>query len=361
MGVVMTEHEVTEHINHEDAGQGRHEALSVVNPIGEALSHMVPILFKPFVARTWFGLGFMLFMTTNVLGFVSMIMVQVAANGIPLVIRERGDLQPGIDWYFANTVLFWSYLVGGLLVFGVVLTVLSWLRSRGIIMFLHGVATGSGNVREAWAISRVPGNSLFLWRILISTSVLLGVLVAVLVLWVGTLTSGGAANGDGGGVLGMPIWSIVVASLIMAVSLFMGLLINVIVDLVVVPAMYVRQVTMKVAVSDLRRELLPGRFWLFVGFVFFQFLLQTGSNVAIQTILMLTCGLMLVPYLGSVLMLPAIFPLVGYQLGYYQQFGIGWQTLPLKPVVDGTGPVGAVPPPTPIIPVEPGEIDSEDE
>jgi hypothetical protein len=109
--------------------------------------------------------------------------------------------------------------------------------------------------------------------------------------------------------------------------------------------------------QDLRTELMPGRFWLFVGFALFQIPLQMGTNFAVQVIVLLTCMLAVLPYLGSVLLLPAVFPLVAYRLGFYQQFGAGWQSLPIKAAPPDIV-TGEAPPTTPIAPAEPGEGDS---
>jgi hypothetical protein len=334
----------------ESASRNSGKPFSIIDPVGVSINQLVHVLFrKPVPLRAWFGLGFMLFMTTNVLTIVMVVFIQIVVNTIPISSQWFDGEQPDkvMTWYQANLVFFWTTLLVGLLVVGIILTLLSWLRSRGIIMFLHGVATGSGNIPEAWAVSKVPGNAVFLWRILISTLVLLGFLVACLVLWAGVLTS---ASGTLEGELpDIPVWSIVISIVIAALSLIVGSLVNVVFDRVVVPAMYIRSCGARSAFRAVRTELMPGRIWLFIGFVLFQWGLQFASGTALQFIVMLSCCLALVPYLGSVLALPAILPLIAYQLAFYQQFGGKWMSLPVKqpPLAS---PSGDAPPTMPINP-----------
>lgn len=336
--------------NPHSASQSQGKPFSVIDPVGVSISQLTRVLFKkPFCLRTWFGLGFMLFLTTNVMNFVPIVLFQIPGLILPGIKPwyDNGGMDEVMSWYQANLVFFWTVLLSTLLFFGVILTVLSWLRSRAIIMFLHGVATGNGNIPQAWAASRVPGNAVFLWRILISTLVLLGFLVACLVLWLGVFSN--ISTTPEGQLPDIPVWSIVLSIVIAVLSLVIGALVNVIFDLVVVPAMYVRNCGARAAFKAIRTELLPGHFWLFVGFVVFQWGLQFASGAALQFIFLFSCGLALVPYLGSVLALPAILPLVAYQLGYYQQFGSKWVTLPVD-----APPLGAYfsdsPPTTPINP-----------
>jgi hypothetical protein len=331
--------------------------ISIIDPVGVSINQLVRVLFrKPVPLRAWFGLGFMLFMTTNLMNIVMMLAIQIPLNLLPVSRKWLGGDGPDevIAWYQGNVVFFWSMLLGSLLVLGAILTLLSWLRSRGIVMFLHGVATGNGNIPEAWAASKVPGNAVFLWRILISTLVLLGFLLACLVLWAGVL--GSTSTAPEGKPPDIPVWSIVISIVIAVVSLVLGLLVNVIFDRVVVPAMYIRNCGARAAFKAVRTELLPGRIWLFIGFVLFQWGLQFASGTALQFIVMLSCCLAVVPYLGSVLALPAIFPLVAYQLAFYQQFRGKWVTLPVeKPPVASA--IGGAPPTTPIDPDVSGPID----
>lgn len=327
--------------------------VSVTDPLTRALDLMVSILFKPFRFGRWFGLGFLFFLSVNLFTPAAVIAAQFIVPVIEGFIRN--DWGPRmLDWYLGNTVKVWSIGIGALLTLGLLLTLLSWVRSRAIIMFMHGVAASTGNVPEAWAESRVAGNSLFLWRILISTLVLLGILVASLILWLGMLV---AAPGSGVGGSDLPVWAIITASVVAILSLVIGGFINAIVDVVVVPAMYVRRASMGATWRALRAELFPGQFWNFVAFVLFQYVLNIGTQAAIQFILFVTCFIATIPYLGSTLLLPAVIPLVAYRLAFYQQWGGEWISLPVEaPPLDT--PVGTVPPTTPTAPDEPGSIES---
>jgi len=322
---------------------------SVTDPLTVALERMVRILFKPFRLKTWLGIGFLFFVSINL--FQPFFVVASQFIGPAIDGGVRNDWGPlALDWYQANVLKAWLIGLGVLLVIGAVLTVLSWIRSRGIIMLMHGAASGSGNVPEAWAESRVAGNSLFLWRILISTVTLLGIFVASLVLWLGMLV---ATPGSGVGGSDLPLWAIITAAAVALLSLLVGLFINTVVDMMVVPAMYIRRAPMKETWAALRAEVFPGQFWNFVGFVLFQYVINIGTQAAVQFLVFLTCCLATIPYLGSTLLLPAVLPIVIYRLAFYQQWGGDWITLPVAPPPPET-PSGSAPPTTPTAPDEPG-------
>ena len=157
--------------------------ITVVDPIGFALNHMVTVLFKPFKARTWFGIGFMAFLTTNILAVVLQIFIQAAGNSWPWAVRyfDEERTHAILDWYANNLTFFWAVTIGALLLLAVIMLIISWIRSRGIMMFFHGTATGRGSVPEAWRESKVAGNSLFRWQVLFMILLLGGFLLGCLI------------------------------------------------------------------------------------------------------------------------------------------------------------------------------------
>lgn len=332
------------------------QRISVVDPVGDALRQMVRVLFKPFRAGSWFGIGFMAFMTTNVLGILFAIGFQIVANAWPLVPEyfdeERTDRI--LNWYQGNLLFFWAVTIAVLLLLATILVVLSWIRSRGIMMLLHGSATGRGSIPQAWRESRVPGNSLFRWRILMLMLGLVGIVLGGMVLWAASSTSmpadPSAIGPRAGGLPKVATSGIILASLIWVCALLVSSLVNGLIDAVLVPAMYVRGCSLVQAFRSIRTELLPGQFWTFVGFIFFQLALAFIVGFAVQIIALATCCLGTMPYIGSVLQLPVVIAYVAYQLAFYQQFGEGWCTLPVTRVAGP--PPGPVPPTSPTSPVQ---------
>ncbi len=293
--------------------------ISITDPIQPALDHTRRSLFRPFSWRKWFGLGFCAFLA-HLGGGGSF-----NFNGNPFRSSLRdgaSDFSPMTAWISEHLPL---VIALGVILFALILalTVLfQWLGSRGQFMFLDGVARDRAEVVEPWNRLQPLGDQLFRFRLL-----LLLATIALLIICVGlgllialpdihTRTFGPPARLAlllGGGLLLLGLLALTALGLLL--------------EDFVVPIMYRRSVGTSEAWRVLRRELLPGHLWLFLGFYLMNVILWIPAVILILLACCLTCCLALVPYLSSVAFLPIFVFFRCYSLGFLEQFGEEWRII----------------------------------
>ena len=152
--------------------------VSVTAPISRALDWTGRVLFKPFDIGKWFTLGFCAWLAWIGQGGGG------SANwNVPSDEAER-EFDAAVDWIDANVALF-VFLAALILVLIVGLVVLlTWLSSRGKLMFLDGVIHNRGAVIEPWNRFRTRANSLFGFRVVVGLTALVvfGVLAGLMAL-----------------------------------------------------------------------------------------------------------------------------------------------------------------------------------
>ncbi|GLH66193.1 DUF7544 domain-containing protein [Geothrix edaphica] len=293
--------------------------ISITDPIQPALAHVRRILFEPFSARKWFVLGFSVFLANLVDGG------SFNVNGNPFDHSSRTtapDFSPVTEWVSTHLPLVIALgVVLFILILGLVV-VFQWLGSRGEFMFLDNVARDRAEIVEPWTRFQDLGNRLFRFRLMLLLASLgllivcggLGVLIALPDIHArhfgasaltGTISAGGL--------------------------LFLGFLAIAIIGLLlrdfVVPIMYRRNLGTTEAWAVLRRELLPGNRWRFVGFYLMTFLLWIPALILILAGCCLTCCVAILPYLSSVAFLPIFVFFRCYSLGFLEQFGEDWRII----------------------------------
>ena len=292
--------------------------ISVTDPIQPALAHARRILFEPFNARKWFVLGFSAFLAQLGGGSFNF-------SGNPLDYRSRSmghDFSPVTGWITAHLPL---VIALGVVLFILVLALVvlfQWLGSRGVFMFLDGVARDRAEIVEPWTRFQHLGNRLFRFRLMLLLTSLgllivcggLGVLIALPDLHARTFgASALAAVMAAGGLL------------------FLGLLAIAIIGLLlrdfVAAIMYRRNLGTSEAWAVLRRELLPGNAWRFVGFYLMNLLLWIPAVLLIVIGCCLTCCVAILPYLSSVVFLPIFVFFRCYSLVFLEQFGEEWRII----------------------------------
>ena len=293
--------------------------LSITDPIQPAIAHTRRILFEPFGARKWFVLGFSAFLAQ--LGGGG----SYSFNGNPINHSSRvtsADFSPAISWISMHIPLVIALGVVLFVVFLALAVLFQWLGSRGQFMFLDGVARNRAEIIEPWARFRGPADQLFRFRLLLLLATLalllvcggLGVLIALPDIQAHTFGRPAlTALLGAGGVLLLGV---------IAISIIGALLRD-----FVVPIMYRRHLGTTDAWALLRRELLPGNGWRFVGFYLMNILLWIPAILLILLGCCLTCCMALLPYLSSVAFLPIFVFFRCYSLGFLAQFGEDWRII----------------------------------
>jgi len=199
-------------------------------------------------------------------------------------------------------------------------------------MFLDGVVRNRGAVVEPWHRFRTPGNSLFGFRVVFGLAAL-----AVLLLIVGAGLAIAWPDIQAERFGAMAVAAILVGALLMIPAIVVLGLIAALLEDFVVPVMYLRGVRTLAAWGIVRREILPGHFWKFVLFYLMKMVLGFGIAVVAIVATCFTCCLTIVPYLGTVILLPIFVFMRSYSVYFLQQFGPGWQFFP---TVEGPLPAG---------------------
>ena len=307
----------------------RPDKVSVIDPISPAIERVKLMLFRPFDLRRWLIIGFcawLAYLGTGGPGGGGGGGGGAPGHAIPHERPEPGDqirhdVERAREYVEEN--LYWIVPVTvTVVVLAVVIgLVFLWLNSRGRFMFLHCVATNKAEVKIPWHEFRQHANSLFLFRIVLGliglvivVAPVIGIVVSVIMLATGSLA----------GIVSIP--GIVIFSLMVFVLAILIFLVKKLTLDFVVPVMFL-QTTSCVAGW---REFMPilsankARFALYLLFqIVIRIVIGAIIGIGFCVALCLCCSgcLLLVPYIGTVILLPLLTFERSYSLYYLQQFG----------------------------------------
>ncbi|MES0447167.1 MAG: hypothetical protein ABUJ92_11530 [Desulfobacterales bacterium] len=294
----------------------RPPTVSVIEPIGPAFEKVKTILFSPFDLRKWFVIGFCAWLAFLGSG---------GGNGG----GGRGGGPPDVHEGFGQAKVFvlenlgWIIPVAliGVMLIIVLWLVSTWLSSRGRFMFLHCVAENKAEVKVPWAKFRQHANSLFLFRIVLG---LIGFAVIGLpcLLAVGLIAITIANNGSvAAAVLGI----VVIVLMIVAISIVFALIGKFTMDFVV-PIMFLRTTSCTAGWREFLTILSVNKV-RFVLYILFQIVIAIAIGAIFSIGFCIGCCLccvsllLLIPYIGTVILLPVLVFKRAYSLLYLGQFG----------------------------------------
>jgi hypothetical protein len=308
--------------------------VSVIEPVGKAIEEVKKILFRPFNLEKWFTIGFcawLAFLGNSGAG---------GPNFQPPGDNSARQVEHVKEWFIANLVWIIPVACIGITAMVLIGLVLSWIRSRGQFMFLHCVAKNKAEVSIPWTKYGPQGNSLFLFRIVFGLiSFVLVVLYVVIVGLCVFLLAGGMDGfhevkapmiiGVSGGVMGLVLLFILLAVVHKFTRDF------------VVPIMYLRMIPCVAAWREFLEIVSARKGALFV-YILFQFVISMGVSAVIFALVLVTCCcaccLMMIPYIGTVVLLPALVFERAYSLHYLRQFGSDFDVFVPEPE-DNPAPV----------------------
>ena len=324
---------------------GTEPKIEIFAPFGVAYEWMKTMLFRPFDLGKWLVIAFAAFLSGSWGG-----------AGNP---GRLGRLGSG-DWKYRTSThgdwADWSMpawaialiILGGLLVL-VIAAVIMWITARGRFIFTDCVVRNRAAIAEPWREYRREGNSFFLFSLLVAFIILFlsALIVLIVAIPLGFFSDNRPALTGFGAVA---IVALVVVGLIWLVfSLFFAL-----VTQFMVPVMYRRRCSAKDAFFDVTKLILryPGEFVLLV---LFAIVLALAVGVVGTLVACMTCCIGGLPYISTVLLLPAIVWVYTFKLLFLRQFGdaydvwaaVGFPTTPATP------PAAPPSPPLPPPPVAP--------
>jgi hypothetical protein len=291
--------------------------VSVIDPLSPAFERVKIILFKPFDLGRWFVIGFCAWLAYLGTG-------GGGGGGNKAEWRSGEDIhhvaQEAKDFFLEN--MFWIIPVAiiFMLVMIVVWVLFTWLSSRGRFMFLHCVAENKAEVKIPWAKFREHAGSLFLFRIVVG-------LVAFAIFGLPFLIVAFSLVA----MLAKSTFVPAILGIIAAVLVF--ILLGIVFWLIhrftmdfVVPIMFLRTKSCTAAWREFL-DLLSMNKARFVLYALFRIVIAIviGFIVLLSFCIGFCCCcvsvLLLIPYIGTVILLPVYVFERSYSLYYIRQYG----------------------------------------
>ncbi|MBL8020469.1 MAG: hypothetical protein JNM27_12440 [Leptospirales bacterium] len=302
--------------------------LELRKPLTDGYNQMKGLLFRPFRAETWFTIGFSAFLIAlgeggglNLPGnFLPESMKSKVGNGDPSALLE------GVDWVGLGIGL------GFLLV--IFATGLTWVSSRGTFMFLDNLATGQAQIGGPWKQYAAQANSLFAWRMIVGSIALIGSVPLMVALLIGFIVriAGSKATESFGELLSKlpaslqnPTNELLIGlSILFLIWIVFFILLNLVTHDFVVPFMYKRRVAVLAAWGSVW-PVVSGIVGSIILYGLFKLVLRFAVGLGLILALALTCCLLaiplVIPYIGTVCMLPVTATFQYFNLFYLRQLG----------------------------------------
>jgi hypothetical protein len=287
---------------------GEQPKIEIFEPFGDAFELMKRILFQPFDFTKWLVIGFAAFLSGS------------WGSGFQFRFPTGGD------WKFKSTSFnhapisdsLPSWLVPFLFVIIAVIVVLAflfmWIAARGRFIFLDCVVKNRAAIVAPWKEYRREGNSFFLFSLAVMALALVFMLAVVLVVVIPF-----GIFSDGKTMTGLRVMAVCALIFFALIWICFAILFAVVTQFMI-PVMYRRRCLAREAFFDIWKLIRtrPGPFILFVlfGIVLALALLVTGTIVSCMT-----CCIAGLPYVSSVVLLPAFVWLLGFKLLFLRQFG----------------------------------------
>ncbi len=283
--------------------------LSVVAPVGRSLDTVRRQLFEAFTLETWLALGFTAWLASLMEGYVPQ---WHFGSWSPF---ETPVGRQVLAWGQAHLVLVITVGAGLALAGLAGALALTWVRCRGKFMFLDNVLNNRAEVAAPWRRFARQGNSLFLFTVafglgcLAVAAAILGMALAVA--WPDLARHTFGANALGALVLGGLCF---LCFLVAAAGVWTYL------EDFVIPLMVLRACGAMDAWAAFL-DLFRGHAGAFVLYLLVRWALGLAVGAAEVLLCCCCCGVVLVPYLGAVLLLPLHVFWRSYSVHFLEQAG----------------------------------------
>lgn len=300
------------------------DRVSVIDPITPAINRVKVMLFKPFDLGKWFVIGFCAWLAY--LGSGGSGGGGGPNYNVPHKPHEQeAQITEGINTakeYVLNN-LSWIIpvaVIATIVIVGICLLI-AWLNSRGRFMFLHCIAENKAEVKVPWHKFRKHANSLFLFRIVLGIIgfLMVGLPIIGVVLLIIMMVSG-----TGLYIVSIP-GIIILGLLIFALSIAFFLVEKFTMDFVV-PIMFLRTSSCLTGWREFMTILSANKL-RFALYLLFQIVVAITIGVIITMVFCIGCclccisALLLIPYIGTVIVLPLLVFEKAYSVYYLRQFG----------------------------------------
>ena len=285
---------------------GSTNKIEIFKPFGEAFELTKKILFRPFDLKKWFVIGFAAWLSNLGSGNYSF--------------RFNRDKWKDVSWFqdlddmitqIPHWIL-WSGLGVIIVLVSAFIIVFAWLRARGRFMFIDCIVKNRGAIVEPWREFRNQGNSYFLFGLLVGFIILIILAAASLPFMLPIIRGVTFLHMHDVYLICMiALWAVVLLLLILAWALISHFMIAV---------MYRQRClageAFRIALSLIANY--PGEITLYC---LFWIVLGIGAAITACATILVTCCIALVPYIGTVILLPLFVCLRAFGLRFIRQFG----------------------------------------
>ena len=286
-------------------------SVEFIAPFERAWARMLRLLFRPFELRTWLLIGFSAW-----LGGAGGCRGSVSSRGwSPTATDVGGDMDRVGSWLGSHLWLVLAIVVPVIVVVVVVALVWLWLRAHGWFVFLDNVVRERAEIAAAWSANSSLANSAFLWNIGFGFAVLIAMCLLILPVVFAALSAAAGAPPIGLLLTVVPM-VVLIAVVAGCVKLFFTSF--------VIPIMY-RHRLKAVPAWGRFLVLLRSRIGSFALYVVVAILAAVGFGMTVVLAGFLTCCIafipLLIPYVGTVILLPAWVTWRAFSLEFLAQFG----------------------------------------
>jgi hypothetical protein len=300
---------------------GKIMTIQYIEPLTNAWNKMKQALFKkPFDLSKWFLVGFTAWLA------------YLAGGGSPGANFNwrgggPGNWPPDVNvfelpakawgWLLEHVIWLYVIIIALLIAFGLIV-VLTWISSRGKFMFLDNVIHDRAEIKKPWHQFERIGNSLFWWRLAFGMICFFSIIALIIVffIWASRIYSGPEFS-----MSYLPL--IIVGGLVFFVFIIAITLIAFLLENFVIPYMYRYEIT----AMEAWHKFLPV-FFHSIGWFLLYWLFIIALTVAVGIGLLMACCftcciaglLMIIPYIGSVVLLPITYTYRAFSVRFLAQF-----------------------------------------
>jgi hypothetical protein len=280
--------------------------IEIFKPFGEAFDLMKKILFQPFYLKKWFVIGFAAWLSNLGGGNYNFSFRNSDWNHVPICQDFRDTINQ-----IPHAVLLVGVVIFILLIVAIII-VFAWLRARGRFMFVDCIVKNRGAIAEPWREFRKQGNSYFRFALLVGLIIGVVIVAAAVPFLLPVIRSGTRPHFRDVYVICMiALWVAVLMLLIFAWTLISHFMVAV---------MYRRRCqageAFRASMSLVANY--PGEITLYC---LFWIALAVGAGMLSCGVILGSCCIALIPYLGTVIMLPIFVGLRAFGLRFIRQFG----------------------------------------
>ena len=304
--------------------------IEIFKPFGEAFELTKKTLFQPFDVKKWFVIGFAAWLSNLGSGNYNYRFNRSDWKDVPWFQDLNDTISQIPHW------ILWSGLIVIIVLVVALMVVFAWLRARGRFMFVDCIVKDRGAIAEPWREFREQGNSYFLLALLAGFIIVIVAGVASLPFMLPIIRGVTLLHlHDVYLICMIALWAVVFVLLILAWTLISHFMVAI---------MYRRRClaleAFSAAVSLITNY--PGEITLYC---LFWIALGIGAAIAACAVILATCCIALIPYIGTVILLPLVVCLRAFGLRFIRQFGSDYDVWAAMPEAPPAPP--SLPPPLP--------------